>query len=147
MKTIPVMLVASLLVVICACSKDKFESKPRLEIKAYSTKELFSGETLKISLNYYDKEGDINGDSAVAIISRQNQFPLPPLQDKIDVIQALLPDFPAKDKGEIFFQLSWDFLKESLTENDTLVFRFAVNDRKGNVSDTVSSDRVVIMMP
>ena len=147
MKTIPVLLVLSLLVVVCACSKDKFESKPRLEIKSYSTKELRTGETLKITLNFFDKEGDINGDSAVAIISRQNIVPLPPLQDKIDVIHALLPNFPPKDKGEIFFQLGWDFLKESLGENDTLIFRFAINDRKGNLSDTVNSEKVVILRP
>ncbi|RYY62210.1 MAG: hypothetical protein EOO05_03630 [Chitinophagaceae bacterium] len=147
MKTIPVLLVSSILVIAFACSKDKFESKPRLEIKEYSTKELFQGETLKITLDFFDKEGDINGDSAVAIINRQNILPLPAGQDKTDTINAFLPDFPQKDKGEIFFQLPFDFLKESTVENDTLVFKFSVRDKKGNHSDTVTSERVVIVLP
>ncbi|RYY54288.1 MAG: hypothetical protein EOO09_14975 [Chitinophagaceae bacterium] len=146
MKTIPVLMVCSLLVIAFACSKDKFESKPRLEITEYSTKELYPGQALRISLKFYDKEGDINGDSAVAIINRLNLLPLPAGQDKIDTINALLPDFPPKDEGEIFFQLDYDFLKESTVENDTLRFNFSVRDKQGNRSETVTSDPVVIVL-
>ncbi|MET0634900.1 MAG: hypothetical protein ABWZ25_02665 [Chitinophagaceae bacterium] len=145
MKTIPVMLCCSLMILTLACGKDKFETKPRLEIKEYSTKELFPGQNLVITLDFFDKEGDINKDSAVAVINRLNILPLPAGQDKTDVIAALLPDFTPRDKGEIIFTLDYGFLKESTVENDTLLFKFSVKDNKGNRADTVVSQPVVIV--
>jgi len=147
MKTIPAIFVLSLATLLIACGKDKFETKPRLEIKDYSTKELFPGEALRIRLNYFDKEGDLNGSPVIGVLKRINLIPLPSAQDKVDTFRNNLPDFPAKDNGEISFQLPYDFLKESLTENDTLIFRFAVEDLAGNKSDTVDSEPVVIILP
>ena len=52
-----------LLVGIVACGKDKFETKPKLEIKDYSSKNIFPRpaglpeEELRIRLNFFDKEG------------------------------------------------------------------------------------------
>jgi hypothetical protein len=147
MKTIPAIFVLSLATLLFACGKDKFETKPRLEIKDYSTKELFPGGALRIRLNYFDKEGDLNGAPVIGVLKRINLIPLPSGQDKVDTFRNNLPDFPSKDNGEISFQLDYDFLKESVTENDTLIFRFAVEDRAGNKSDTVDSDPVVIILP
>ena len=137
----------SLLVILFGCGKDKFETKPRLEIKAYSDKDIFQGQSLRIRLNYFDKEGDLNGAPVIGILRRLNQIPLGPLQDKVDTFRKTLPDFPSKDNGEISFELPFDFLKESLVENDTIMFRFAVEDLAGNKSDTVDSDPVVVHLP
>jgi hypothetical protein len=144
MKATPVFFVLSLAILLIACGKDKFETKPKLEIKDYNTKELFPGQDLRIRLNYFDKEGDINGAPVFGEIIRLNIFPLGPNQDKTDTFQTNLPQFPSKDNGEISFQLSHGFLKESTVENDTLIFRFAVTDLAGNKSDTVISEQVVI---
>jgi hypothetical protein len=139
MKANLAILVLSLSILLLACGKDKFETKPRLEIKDYSGKEIEQGEILKIRLNYFDKEGDIR--------DRVNVFVLPPAQDKADTFRYNLPEFPDNVNGEITFQLDYDFLKESITENDTLVFRFAVSDKMGNTSDTISSEKIVIRLP
>ncbi len=147
MKTIPVIFILSLAVLVVACGKDKFETKPRLEITNYSSKEIRQGDNLKISINYFDKEGDLNSAPVFAVINRLNANPLPAGQNRVDTLNYSLPDFPQKDKGEVFFQLPFDFLKESLTENDTLQFKFAVTDRAGNNSDTITSDPVVIILP
>ena len=144
MKVIPAIFVFSVAVLLLACGKDKFETKPRLEIKDYSTKELFAGQDLRIRLNFFDKEGDLSEAPVFGEIVRLNLFPLGPDQDKVDTFQTVLPEFPSKDNGEISFQLSYGFLKESTIENDTLVFRFAVTDLAGNKSDTITSDKVVI---
>ena len=146
MKAIPAIFVFSLAVLLIACGKDKFETKPKLEIKDYSTKELFPGEDLRIRINYFDKEGDLNGAPVIGLLTRLNLFPLGPDQDKADTFRTNLPDFPSNDNGEISFQLSYDFLKESTVESDTLIFKFAVEDRAGNKSDTVTSDQVVIRL-
>ena len=144
MKVIPAIFIFSLLLLLLACGKDKFETKPKLEIKDYSSKELFKGETLKIRLNYFDKEGDLNKSPVIGIRKRLNFIPLPSSQDKADTFRNNLPDFPVNDNGEITFQLDYDRLKESQIENDTILFRFAVEDRAGNKSDTVTTDQIVI---
>lgn len=147
MKAIPVIVASSFMVLLLACGKDKFETKPRLEIKDYNSREIMQGQTLEVRINYFDKEGDLSQAPFVAIRVRQNVFPLPPLQEKADTLRSTLPEFPDKDNGEITFRLGYDFLKESVTENDTLVFRFAVTDKAGNKSDTVTSERIVVHLP
>ena len=144
MRVIPAIFAFSLAILLIACGKDKFETKPKLEIKDYNTKELFVGQDLRIRLNYFDKEGDLSGAPVFGEIIRLNLFPLGPDQDKVDTFQTVLPEFPSKDNGEISFQLPYGFLKESPIENDTLVFRFAVTDLAGNKSDTITSEQVVI---
>lgn len=148
MKTIPVILLCFLAVFMVACGKDKFETKPLLKIKDYTSKNVSSGEQLRIRINYFDKEGDL---SQCLFVARRVRLNLKPLgtsdNDKADILDTPLPEFPAKDKGEISFTQKWDFLKESTTENDTLVFRFAVTDKAGNASDTITSDPIVVYLP
>ncbi|WP_276501889.1 hypothetical protein [Terrimonas pollutisoli] len=144
MKALPAIFISSLIILLIACGKDKFETKPRLEIKDYNTHELFPGQTLTIRINYFDKEGDLGGAPVIGILKRLNLLPLGPDQDKADIFNTSLPEFPDKGSGEISFSLPYDFLKESTIEEDTLIFRFAVTDRAGNNSDTITSDQVVI---
>ncbi len=143
MKTLPVIFVFSLATLIVACGKDKFETKPRLEIKDYSSKEIFNGQGLRIRINFFDKEGDLNDAQMIGIRERLNS--IPPNQDKSDTFRAQLPDFPAKENGEIVFELNYDALSEDANRNDTMVFRFAVTDRAGNKSDTITSDQIVVL--
>ena len=147
MRSLPTIFLISLVTLIIACGKDKFETKPKLEIKDYSSKDIVQGDVMTIRMNYYDKEGDLSGAPVVGIRRRLNLFPLAPDQDKVDTFSTTLPEFPKKDNGEITFQLQFDFLKESIIENDTLVFRFAVTDLAGNKSDTITTDQIVIHLP
>lgn len=157
MKVIPSFFVVSLTVLLIACGKDKFETKPRLEIKDINTKDLFDGQELRIRLNFYDREGDLNGGMAYAIRQRLNQIPLGTGDnDKVDTFPnpnnpRALPDFPPKDNGELTFQLDWGSLIESapssspgVIKNDTILFRFVVTDRAGNTSDTINTDQIVL---
>jgi len=144
MKTFTAIFIFSLAVLLIACGKDKYETKPKLEIKDYNSKEIFAGNQLNIRINYFDKEGDLSQAPVIGILRRINVFPLPPSLDKVDTIRTNLPEFPKNDNGEITFSLPYDFLKESTTENDTIMFRFSVTDRAGNTSDTVDSAPIVI---
>jgi hypothetical protein len=147
MKTLPVVFIVSFAVLLIACGKDKFETKPKLEIKDYNTKEVFQGQDLRIRLNYFDKEGDLSKAPMIGILQRLNLLPLGPDQDKADTFRNNLPEFPKEENGEISFQLPYDFLKESPIENDTIRFRFAVTDKAGNSSDTITTDQIVIHLP
>ena len=150
MKTIPAIFVLSFATLLFACGKDKFETKPRLEIKDYSTKELYKGQDLRIRLNYFDKEGDLNGGTAFAIKKRLNLLPLGTgAHDLYDTFPNInnptpLPNFPPTDQGELTFQLNWSSLQESNNEHDTVIFRFVVTDKAGNTSDTIQSDQIVL---
>ena len=144
MKTLPAIFICSLAILLIACGKDKYETKPLLEIKDYNSKEIFPGTELTIRISYFDKEGDLSQAPVIGILRRLNIFPLPPGLDKVDTIKTNLPEFPKYDNGEITFSLPYDFLKESTVENDTIMFRFAVTDRAGNNSDTIDTTPIVI---
>ena len=144
MKTIPVIFILSVVVILVACSKDKFETKPRIEIIDINSAELVQGSILRIRLNYFDKEGDLNKGLLQIRKIRLNQSPpIAPgdyLEDSLDYV---LPEFPEKDKGEITFQTDYSRLNENQNRNDTIQYKFSVVDRAGNVSDTITSAVIV----
>lgn len=135
--------ILSLLVLVVACSKDKFETKPRIEIVDYNTKELGVGDNIRIRINFFDKEGDLNEGSIQIRKIRLNNPPVAPIDYKEDSLVYTLPEFPAKDKGEITFQTTYDRLDEDQNRNDTIKYLFAVVDRAGNTSDTITSAVIV----
>lgn len=133
------------LVVLIACNKDKFQTKPQITIKEYNSKEISPGGELEVRLNYTDKEGDVGQGSFFGARLRQNARLLTPTDnDQLDTLRYSLPEMPDIDKGVIVMKLDYNFLKESLTENDTIVFRIAIKDRGGNASDTLTTDKLVI---
>lgn len=75
MKAITAIFASSVLVLAAACGKDKFETKPRLEIDSYNSREIVQGQQLEVRINYFDKEGDLSLSPFVAIRVRQNIFP------------------------------------------------------------------------
>ncbi len=148
MKTIPALLVGSIALLVFACSKDKFETKPRIEVRSINTLELAQNQTLSIRLDYFDKEGDLSEGDFFAAKLRLNALPLGTGHpDLVDTFYYTLPEFPERDKGEITLQLEYNRLKESLSENDTVMFRLAVRDKEGNESDTISTEQIVILLP
>jgi hypothetical protein len=133
------------LIALIACNKDKFQTKPQITIRDYSSKEISQGGTLEVRLNYTDKEGDVGQGSFFGARLRQNIRALNPTDnDQLDTLRYSLPEMPDIDKGVIVMKLDYNFLKESLTENDTIVFKIAIKDRAGNASDTLTTDKLVI---
>ena len=85
MKTLPAIFIFSLATLLIACGKDKYETKPLLEIKDYNSKEIFPGTQLAIRINYFDKEGDLSQAPVIAILRTAQYFsPSAPGQDKVD---------------------------------------------------------------
>jgi hypothetical protein len=148
MKTI-LSIILSVSVILLACGKDKFATKPRIEIKSYSSKEIGLNGQLTIRINYFDKEGDLGDGQFFAVRDRLNALPLGTSDaDRPDTLRYPLPSFPKEEKGEVFLQLNYnDFLKESVSQNDTIVFRIAVEDKATNKSDTITTDPIVILLP
>lgn len=147
MKTFCAIAICLSAILFAACSKDKFETKPKIEFAEYD-KIIAPNGILNFRLTYYDKEGDLDGGSLVALRVRlNNNPPIAPSQYKPELYTYTLPAFPSKDKAELSFQLPHSSLDESPTLNDTMLFKIVVTDRAGNESDTLVSDKIVALQP
>ena len=145
MKVTHSFLFIAIIVLAAACKKDSFKTKPQISIKSYSSKTIGPGDVMRIVLEYTDKEGDLGNAQLFAAKIRLNQI-LPPIAlRQTDTFRLTLPTFPDKNKGTITFALDQGALKEHLVQNDTIQFRLAVKDAKGNASDTLTSDKIVIV--
>jgi hypothetical protein len=141
-----------ILSVLVACSKDKFQTKPSVEIKSISPSQVPAGVDLNIELSFTDKEGDL--DSIYIKKDRVNSIVVPVRASNAFAYQ--IPEFPEKSKGDIRIPINYELALIAATsprnqpeapngkEPDTLVFRFILKDKAGNFSDTVTSERIVV---
>ena len=136
-----------------SCDKDKFETKPQLEYKSRNTDIVPVNGTLRLNIEFRDKEGDVS-DSVLIVRQRLNkrgavQTPASPWR---------VPDFPKTDKGEFEITLDYQFhLITGLTairvtgsnppknEIDTLRLKIVARDKGGNKSDTLVVDNVYVI--
>lgn len=124
-----------------SCNKNKYNTVPQLKFKDVNTKQLHSGETLRITLSFTDAEGDLIADSSLFVkkvvtrcaASSFNQY-------------YKLPTFPtAKNQsGEIIVTYSYNDISPKCNKNDTAVFKFILRDKAKNKSDTAVSDQIII---
>jgi hypothetical protein len=140
------------LVILIACSKDNIETKPALTIKSISPTQVPGNTDLQINLTFTDKQGDIDTLYLKKIRTNLDVRPT----TNADTIDYQIPEFPEKSKGEIRILLRYnEALVAAITppdqvgapngkEPDTLVFKFIVMDKAKNISDTVTSEPVVV---
>jgi len=139
-----IFLIAIVVGALIACNKDKFKTQPQIEITSYNTKEVSPGQDMVIQLKFTDKEGDISNGTFIYVPKRLNIRPVPPdLEYLVD--SSVIPTFPDQTSGTFEFRLPWNFLHKSDIENDSIYFSFIAVDRGGNRSDTVNSDKIVIL--
>ena len=151
-----VLLVGFVLIVLFACSKNKFQTKPQISVKSVSTRVVPINGDLTITLSYTDKEGDIS-DSLFFIKKRLNKRFAATISGR-DTIGYPIPDFPNYDKGEIGMALRYqDHLISAQSPNtipgsnpvqyepDSLDFKIWIIDKAKNVSDTVSTGLITIL--
>ena len=87
-----------------SCDKDKFETVPQLEYKSRNTDIVPVNGSLRLNVEFRDKEGDVS-DSVLIVRQRLNkrgpvQLPANPYG---------IPDFPKTDKGEFEITLEYQF--------------------------------------
>jgi hypothetical protein len=140
-----------LIMVLVACSKNKFESKPSLKVTSLNKEVVPRGDSLTITFEFTDKEGDV--DSAIFMVRRR-------LNVKGDTTKSperfIIPSFPDKSEGEIELTLSNSgYLSRGIqgiripgsgieNEPDTMKLSFFLADQKGNRSDTAVANVIVI---
>lgn len=146
MKTKPAIIWVLVAFVLFACSKDKFKTKPTIEIQDINPTEVESPNgLLTIRLKYTDKEGDLGNGILTFLRIRTNSTPIPDYNNnnKPDTITNSIPEFPAKDRGELDINLDYNFLDEDPGRDDTMYFRITVQDAGGNQSDTIQTKAIV----
>jgi hypothetical protein len=140
----------ALLLVIIGCNKNGFNTRPSIKIKSVDPTVVGINSSMLIELEFTDKEGDISNSIFIQKI-RLNKVPVPTIRDSFSLP---VPDFPGKSKG--FIKLLLDYQNHLVSavnppgapanpEPDTLIIRMALKDKGNNVSDTVSTEQVVII--
>jgi len=145
MKTI-ILFIFLFLFTAVSCNKDKFQTKPTIEIKGLNTEEVIAPDgNLEIRMEYTDKEGDLSDGILTYIRIRTNTraIPNPGINDKVDTVFSAIPEFPTKTQGDIFLNIPYNFMDEDPGRNDTMFFKITVKDTKNNTSDTVTTKTVV----
>lgn len=150
MKT-KILLALMLSGVLFACSKDKFETKPTLTLKSVSTTLVPFNGTLNFEFEVTDKQGDIS-DSLFVKKIRLNKRVVPTTRD---AFAFRLPEVPNTSKTLVSIDMAYqNHLISAITpprtgsppvnESDTLLFKFILKDKAKNVSDTFTSEQIVI---
>jgi len=138
------------LLLFVACSKDKYQTTPTIEIKSIEPTTVGINTPLIVELEYTDKEGDIQ-DSIFVKKIRINQKKLKTLRDSFAL--QLPGDAPEKPKGTIKLTLDYNNYVTS-AENpgnppnaapDSLIFRFILQDKGKHRSDSVESGLIVVL--
>lgn len=140
--------------VLAACDKDKFQTKPQLTVKSLSSDVVPFNGTLRVTLEFTDKEGDVS-DSLILVRERLNARGRVRLNPESRIVAGA----PAgTTQAEILLDMDYNnWLTSQLTririqgtsnpekyEPDTLSLKFVVRDAAGNKSDTAAARVVVI---
>jgi hypothetical protein len=134
--------------ILSSCDKNSFQTKPQIKVKSVNSTRIAPGEDLLINLEFTDKEGDLGEGNFTLIRNRVNikSIVQPGVNDKADTIYDRVPEFPKHSSGQMEVVLGYNaFLKEDPIDNDTLIFKLSVTDRAGNKSDTISTEKIVIL--
>jgi hypothetical protein len=148
-----IFLITALCLVIVACSKDKFQTRPSLTLKSKSGDVVPVNGGMVFEFDYTDKEGDVS-DTLFMRKVRLNRRVVPTLRDSL---RYKVPTAPEKTQGEIELRLDYATLISAQNpptipgsnpvrrEPDTLQFRFVLKDKANNKSDTLVIGPIVVI--
>lgn len=153
MKTKILILLVAILV-INACNKDKFQTKPVLNFKSVSTTNVPAGGDITFNIEISDKQGDIDSViywKKVSFVDTLNNLPKttsPSAKDSIDIPS----DLPLGKKFDGEFAITFvnangvgvNISPAVPGKNDSCVFKFWMRDYGNHVSDTVTSPVIII---
>lgn len=141
----------ALCVLIAACSKDKYTTKPKLELKSVSGKDFPSKAVLNFQFTVTDKEGDIQNTlwvQKVSLLSICNDTTSWPGAYQV-------PDFSSTKNLKVEMDVNYCYncgndspypiISGCPQRDDSCYFKFWLKDKAGNVSDTVTSPTIVLL--
>jgi hypothetical protein len=145
-----ILIVALIAGIFTACSKDKFETVPQIDIKEFGPEEVVKGQMIELRAIVRDKEGDIQ-DSLYVVKKRYNLTTGFELSN--DTIRYFIGSLGAPDKqeNEVLVRFLYGELKPDIApiQNLESVDRgyrlgLVVIDKKGNRSKYVETEQIVL---
>lgn len=133
-------LISIFILLVAGCNKDKFTTAPQLKYKSVNTTVLNRNEDLIFTLSFTDAEGDLT--DSIFIIKY-----VPGCSASGISAQYRLPEFPTgkNQKGDITITFNYnDIPPKCFPKNDTCVFKFVLRDQAQHVSDTATSQTIII---
>jgi len=142
--------------VLAGCGKDKYTTKPQVEIKSVKQGDVFNpaggtNKFVEFDLTVTDKEGDIQG----KILIDKLDAPSPACQtNALPDLEYAIPDFPSSANQKVSVKIK--FTDGSITGYANLrgnrctnaehiaVFRFRVVDKSGDTSVPVQSQAITL---
>src|SRR3954471_779168 len=95
------LLFLSISIVLFACDKNKFETKPQIKVKSVNEGDVSFSGTVSVTLEATDKEGDLGKGSFTYLPQLMNKRRLQPGIPPYAPITVDIPDFPNKPKTEL----------------------------------------------
>jgi len=135
-------------ILLYACGKDKYTSKPQLKFIKADSYDVARGELITFRLEFTDKEGDLSD----SIFLRAEAKGCPASNR---VLGYPVPEFPttSNSKGELEINfVNGQFVQGFVAmpgpacgRPDTTTYYFWIKDKAKNVSDTISTDKPLII--
>jgi hypothetical protein len=149
-RLLPIALI--LVLVVAACDKSKFQTRPSLSLKSQNGNLIPSGASLQLEFEFTDKEGDVSDTLFVKKI-RTNRIVVPTIRDSF---KLAVPQFPKNTQGVVLVTLDHTFYlasaqnppRDPITndpQDDTLMLKFAIRDKAKNISDTVTVGPIIVI--
>ena len=134
--------------ILAGCSKDKYTSKPQLTYKKVNTKFLSNNETITFTLGVTDAEGDLQDSMWVQEIVKG-------CSGGGFISKYKMPDFTPTTNLQGDIQVCYSYglnldcppitHSTCVNKNDTATFRFWIQDKAKNKSDTlVVPDQIIL---
>ncbi len=134
--------------VLLACSKDKFKTEPQVEINSLSPDEVFNDGIFTLRATVRDKEGDLQ--DTVLLVSKR--FDDSDVVLTHDTLPFSLVNFGFPDKNQIELEIKFSYgedrpgyIFQNLETSDRkLALGLIVKDKAGNKSEYVESNKIVL---
>lgn len=145
-----IFIVAAIAFLQVACSKDTYTTKPQLTFKSVNKYNINRGDLMIFNIEFRDKEGDVSDTLYI-----QNKTLNCPASDYPAPASYKIPEFPSSTniKGEL--QVTFEngtnntgnviYSGNRCFKPDTTYFYFWMKDKANNVSDTIRTDKPMII--
>jgi hypothetical protein len=133
-----------------ACKKDTYTTKPQISMKSISATTLSQGDLLTFNISFTDAEGDIQDTLWVQKISRT----CPGTPGAQFISRNRVPNFTPTSNLKGILEINYAYnanipgystIVGCGTKNDTAYFKFWLQDKAKNVSDTLVSENIVLL--
>lgn len=149
MKT-KLLILLAIPLVFYACKKDTYTTKPQISVKSINSKQISPGGVLIFQIEFTDKEGDVQDTLYVQKISRV----CPTTPGAQFLSRNRVPNFTSTSNLKGIFEIGYGYNSSASgyqviagcgNRNDTTYFKFWLKDRANNVSDTISTENIVLL--